>query len=244
MQRLKGGGANLKFGRPDARVEDEVTRFLTKHDLDFLVVQEARDYANVLPTIPGYKYFTDKSKGGIRQDGFLVREELVVDRIAYSTRGDGWRTVFGAWHKPNPAHRLRIDGWLYVRAVHLMTPTHWRNGRLIAAAERKDDYIAHAKDLLRYFRPPCILNGRLAVGDWNESPVTSGKWSPRWIAAKRNAQRYWPKQKAGHGLIDWVMAKGVVITNIYKDVNFKEGSDHEWFVFTVTKKERLVSRSK
>lgn len=239
-QHLKGGSFNLRYGRQKAIVKDEVERLLTKHDLDFLAVQEAKDYTDMLKRIKGYNYYTWETGGrGADENGFLVRDTLKVDKVKGKFFGDGWTTVTGAFHVPSVMNTVRVDGWLHARTLHLPTPTNWVNGKLNATDERKDDYVACMKGLWRFLRPPSIKNARIALGDWNEIHSTQGEYSPGWLAKATNSKAFNPTSRAGHGRIDWVMAKGCVINNVRKDLDIAEASDHEPVVFSVTKTPRF-----
>ncbi len=226
---LKGGTFNLLNSRADQTVKEEVERLLSKYDLDFLCVQEAVEYRKVLDSIKGYKFY-------IQADvGFLVKKHLKVDRVKKFTYGDGWITVRGGKHPAAGQVQLRIDGWLYARGVHLPTPSDWSYGKFVAPAARADDYVESAKGLLRYFRLPGLINGRIALGDWNENPETMGQYSPAWIAKARKAKTWAPESREGHGRIDYVMGKGVDVPHLFKAVDFNEKSDHEAVIFVVKK---------
>ena len=237
VKTLKGGSFNLEFGRNEDVVLGEVQRLLNKHDLDFLAVQEASDYRHVLRKgLNGYKYYTWFDGGrGADENGVVVRDGIAVDKFKGAFLGDGWTTIARDHHVASVQNHVRIDGWLYVRGLHLPTPTHWVNGKLEAPAERKDDFIASVTALKRYLRWPGVVNARIAVGDWNESPTTTGEYSPNWLLTKTGAKAYTPTSSAGHGHIDWVAAKGCTIPHIFKDLDIREGSDHEPVVFVIKK---------
>lgn len=226
---LDGGTFNLKYGRDKNTVKGEVERLLHKHHLDFLVVQESTDYRRELGDIKGYDYIYNQDVG------ILTKHTVKQDKVKSNDYGDGWTTVRGGHHTPTGAIQVRLNDWLYVRTGHMPTPTTWVNGKLVSPDERKDDYIAAAKGLLRYFNWPCTRYGRIAAADWNESPDTIGEYSPGKIARDKGAKTWTPESRVGHGRIDWVMGKGVKVTKIFKDLDIKEGSDHEPVIFTVSK---------
>lgn len=234
---LKGGSYNLLNSRKQEIVKDEVERLLTKHNLDFLAVQEANEYVRTLSQIDGYNYFTWRDGGrGAAENGVVVRADRTVDKFKGKFYGDGWTTEFGAPHVAAVQNQVRVDGWLLVRGLHLPTPSHWKNGKIVdTPLERKDDLIVSMNGLKRYFSFPSTKNARIAVGDWNESPTTSGEYSPAWLAESTKSKAYTPASFAGHGHIDWVLAKGCTVENIFKDLDIREASDHEPVVFTVVK---------
>lgn len=236
-QELTGGSFNLLNSRPFDVVKDEVERLLKKHDLDFLAVQEATEYVRPLSNIDGYTYYTWRDGGrGAQENGVLVKDEYVVDKFRGEFYGDGWTTVTKAYHVASVQNQIRIDGWLLVRGLHLPTPSHWKNGKIVdTPTERKDDLIASVKALRWYLRLPSIKNARIAVGDWNEAPTTTGEYSPQWLAQYTDSVASTPQSREGHGHIDWVMAKGCRVLNIFKDTDIHEGSDHEPVVYTIRK---------
>lgn len=231
---LKGGTFNLEHGRDPDTVKLEVVNLLEKHHLDFLCVQEASDYKHILENVSGYVYVVGVTAGG-KDNGILVKRRIKQDRVYFYTFGNGWTTVRGGHHPETSQNQVRLDGWLYIRCIHLPTPSDWRTGKPVGPANRLDDLISAVKGLRNYFRWPCIRNARIAAGDWNEPPETDGEYSPQWIARKSKANTVAPTSKAGHGRIDWVMYKGCSIRNIVKDTDIKEASDHEPVVFTVVK---------
>ena len=233
---LVGGSYNLLFGRPLDVVKGEVERLIKKHDLDFLAVQEGQDYERMLGTVKGFNYFTEPGRGA-NENGVLVRDGLTADKFKSKFYGDGWTTINGDHHVAAVQNEVRIDGWLKVRGLHLPTPSSWKDGRISpeTPAERKDDLIASMKGLRYYLSWPSTKVARIAVGDWNEAPTTSGEYSPKWLETTTKSASYTPTSRAGHGHIDWVMAKGCRITNIFKDLDIREYSDHEPVIFTVRK---------
>lgn len=237
IERLRGGTFNLKFGRQKDMVKDEVERLLKKHDLDFLCVQEAKDYVRQLTHIDGYSYYVDRTgKRGATECGILVRKGLETSGFKVKFYGDGWFMPRGGTHAETVQPQVKIE-WLLVRSLHLPTPSHWAGGVLASStpAERKDDLIAAMQGLRRYFRWPCIKNARLAAGDWNEPPTTIGLFSPRWLMSETGAVGIAADSRVGHGRIDWPMVKGARIVKVFKDLEVREGSDHEPVIFVLEK---------
>lgn len=231
---LRGGSFNLEFGRNKDTVRREVTRLLNKHDLDFLCVQEAKDYANVLDDIEGYDYFVDRTgRQGANQTGILVKRGR-GKRFKALAYGDGWRTVDGNWHGPTYQAQVRVD-WLIVRSLHLPTPSDWVGGNLRSPLERADDLIASMRGLKRFFSWPCRLVARCAAGDWNEPLATIGRYTPRWLCNVTGARGRSPESREGHGRIDYPVVKGAKIVRVFKDLDIAEGSDHEPVIFVLTK---------
>jgi hypothetical protein len=236
MLKLKGGTANLEHSRPAKEVKSEVRGFLAKHQLDFLCTQESKDYRDILGTIPGYEYITVPRNSDLNADcGILVSNDVLWSKVKYHEYGDGWITVTGDNHKPATQVEVKLNDWLKVRSVHLPTPSDWVAGQLVAPAERKDDLIASMNGLKQFFRWPSTKIARCAVGDWNEPPFTYGKYTPDWLAETTGSRIACPSSIAGHGRIDYVVFKGAVVTDILKDSNYAEKSDHNWVVFEITK---------
>lgn len=229
---MQGGTFNLRYGRHQDDVAHEVTTLVEKHDLGFLCVQEANDYWRTLHRIPGMDYYATTEYRGGAETGILVRSDLDVTGVRYGSFGDGWITVRGGKHAPVTFPRLTIDGWLRVGSVHLPTPTHWTDGRLWSPDERLDDYLAIMQKVRRFFAVPGRRT-RLVAGDWNEPPATMGTWSPGWVAAAAGATAYPTESRAGHGRIDYPMVKRGVCRDVRKDLQLREGSDHEPVVFEV-----------
>jgi len=229
---LHGGTFNLEYGRDPERVAAEVAKLFVKHRLDFLAVQEFSDYVRAFRAKRGFQVFPTDSGA---ESGVLVRAGLLTDKPSTHTYGDGWTTIRGGHFPKAVHHQIRIDGWLYVRSVHWPTPSSWPGGHPDAPPERLDDLIATAKGVRRYLAWPCVSNARLAAGDWNEPPSTAGTYSPRWVAEMAGAQIAVPESLAGHGRIDYAIAKGCRVEGIFKDTTITEFSDHEPVIFKVVK---------
>lgn len=231
---LQGGSFNLLFGRDVDRVAREVMTLLRKHDLDFLCVQEARDYFDVLRAIPDYRYVSTRRYKGGSQVGILVKREHKLSRPTFRSLGDGWFVVgTKIRHAPVTFPRVTINNWLRVGAIHLPTPTHWPHGKLVAASDRADDYLAAARVIKRFLTGKQRIYTRLVAGDWNEPPTHKGEWSPGWIAMRAGATAVAPPQLAGHGRIDYPIVADGRLLDVTKDLAIAENSDHEPVIFTV-----------
>jgi hypothetical protein len=235
IKALRGGTFNLLFGRNPQTVQQEVINLLTKHNLDFLCLEEAENYNGILSKIPGYTLISNTETWQGKESVLLVKNTYSIDRTAAWTYGNGWFTMKGRTHPPTGQAQARIDGWLIVRALHLPTPSHWVNGKLQGPKNRVDDLIEAMKGLQRFFSRPCIVNARVAAGDWNEAPTTTGEFSPVWLASTTGAVAKAPVSRLGHGHIDWPMVKGAEIVEVFKDTEIQEGSDHEPVIFLLTK---------
>jgi hypothetical protein len=229
---LRGGTFNLKFGRDPKRVLTEVGALFDRHRLHFLCVQEFSDYRNTFHASRALDVVPVK---GQCESGIIVRPGVRVDKQSVHTYGDGWITIRGGRFPAAVHNEARIGGWLYVRSVHLPTPITWSDGRIKGPHDRVDDLAATAEGLRRYFQHPCWVNARLAAGDWNEPPWTSGEYAPSWVATRSGARIAVPVSRAGHGRIDYGMVKGARIVGIFKDVKIPELSDHEPVIFKVVK---------
>jgi len=229
---LRGGTFNLLYGRDPKRVLAEVGRLFAKHSLDFLAVQEFSDYRNAFRDLAGLKVVPTM---GACESGLIVRSGVAVDKRTVHVYGDGWITVRGGRFPAATQNEARLNGWLYVRSVHLPTPTFWPDGRLQTPAERRDDLIATIAGLKRYFSHSSLVNARLAAGDWNEAPTTTGQWTPHWLAEQTGATIKVPTSLAGHGHIDYAMVRGARVQGIFKDTAIPELSDHEPVIFQVVK---------
>lgn len=220
---LRGGTFNLKFGRDVERVVEECRKLFGEYGLAFLCTQETDDYVDALR-----EEFVVVGAG--ESCVLVARRGVKVDQIRRHEYGDGWTTVRGGRFPPAVHWTVRLDEWLRVRSVHLPTPSEWVAGHPVAPPDRLDDLIGTALGLRRYLRGP---NARLAAGDWNEPPETSGRYSPQWIAAESRSLIWAPKRSTGHGRIDYVMARGALVTDLHVDDVVTEHSDHEPVIFTV-----------
>lgn len=227
---LNGGAFNLLYGRDPEKVEAEVKALVKKHDLQFLNVQEAADYFEVLRSIPGFNYYTGSKDAhrGMRNNGVLVLDDLRVDKVRTLHYGDGWRTKTGSKSFGVTQQQVRLEGWFLDRSVHMPTPSHWEAGKIVhTPPERKDDLILNMRALDWYFRPPRVYNAACAAGDFNENPYTRGQYSPQWLEDRNRARIYVPTSRQGHGRIDWFIVKGATIQRVFKDTDIHELSDHE-----------------
>lgn len=232
---LNGGSFNLRYGRPTEVVKGEVTRLLKKHDLDFLCVQEGTDYFGVLRDIKGYDYFATREIAGGTECGILVKKAIPQGKPKYRNFGDGWITVRGGNHAPTVFPRIKIDGWLTVGSLHLPTPIYFNGDNVTGPAERVDDYMAIARKIYRYLK--FGKGSRIAVGDFNEPLSNTAKWAPGGIVRRiKGAVAQDTKSRAGHGRIDYVIGKNVELSNVRKDLEIAEGSDHEPVTFKVRQK--------
>jgi hypothetical protein len=232
MKTLRGGTFNLRYGRDRHRVVWEVSRLFDKHNLDFLAVQEFSDYRNTFGESHGFNVVPDI---GQCESGVIVRRGVWFDRVKVHTYGDGWITIRGGRFPAAVHNQVRLAGWLYLRSVHLPTPTEWEDGRVKAPAERLDDLKATMMGLRWYLGRPSIFNARLAAGDWNEPPSTDGRYTPQWLAETTHSQLAVPASREGHGRIDYAIGKGCRIKDIRKDTAIPELSDHEPVIFRVVK---------
>ena len=235
MKSLNGGTFNLRYGRPPYLVLREITKLFTKHRLHFLAVQEFSDYRD---TFARSHDFEVVPASGQCESGIIVRRGVPFDKVTAHTYGDGWITIRGGKFPAAVHNEARINGWLYVRSVHLPTPILWDNLVAKGPVDRVDDLAETAEGLRRYFQHPCWINARLAAGDWNEPPSTPGQYTPRWIATRSGADIQAPQSLAGHGRIDYAMSKGARIEDIFKDTKIPELSDHEPVIFRVVKGNR------
>jgi hypothetical protein len=232
VKSLNGGTFNLRYGRQPFVVLHEVSKLFAKHRLHFLAVQEFSDYRDTFARSHDFNVIPDR---GQCESGIIVRKGIWYDRVTVHTYGDGWITVRGGQFPAAVHNEARLNGWLYVRSVHLPTPITWEDGRAKGPAERVDDLAETARGLRRYFQHPCWMNARLAAGDWNEPPSTPGRYTPKWIANQTGATIEAPQSLEGHGRIDYAIAKGARIVDIRKDLVIPELSDHEPVIFKVVK---------
>jgi hypothetical protein len=230
MDTLRGGTFNLRYGRDPLRVKREVLGLFGKHRLDFLAVQEFTDYRDTFRDTTDYRVIPS---GGQCESGTLVRRGITVDRRQQYIYGDGWTTTRGGRFPAAVHNEARLAGWLYLRSVHLPTPSYWADGQLMAPEDRADDLRATMRGLWKYLAHPGTRNAWLAAGDWNEPPGTIGRWSPRWLARTTGSRLRCPTSDEGHGRIDYAIVKGARIPDIYKDTVIPELSDHEPVIFTV-----------
>ena len=242
LQKMTGGTFNLLYGRDDEQVKREVIRLLSKHDLDFLCLQEASNYFRVLNSIKGYTYLANRSEWAASESTILVKDTHTFDKEKFIGYGDGWYRYGKKYKGPRPGMwQARLDGWLFVRSLHLPTPSFWSNGEIDdrTPGEREDDLIDGMNKLRRWFSYPSRRNARIAAGDWNEPISTRGEYSPQWLAEKTGATLHDTVSTQGHGRIDWVAAKGVEVTRIFKDTDVREGSDHEPVIFHLTRNRKV-----
>lgn len=234
MTALRGGTFNLFNSRHPGVVLDEVKRLFDNHNLDFLCVQEFKDYRSAFTDAAWVNVFAAPWPGntGRGDNAILVRKGVKTHKPVYKNYGDGWTTIEGTDHVASEIPRVSVD-WLRVGVVHMATPITFGPPRPRGPSDRVDDYMACARKVRSYLTTSAP---RIMAGDWNESVRTKAPWSPAWIARQAHATAYPTGRLAGHGDIDYpIGSRGVRITGVTKDLHLRENSDHEPVVFTVHK---------
>lgn len=160
------GTFNLLRDRPDRQARGDIMAILDDNPrLQGVATQEARDYADVLDRIPGWRYFTKHTPRGADQNGWLVREDIVARSArAIDLGGDGWTTTTGHHHIGSVAMGIVLSDWLGAVSVHLPPSIDWKGGHPVGPDERVDDYIANMKRLVRLAKRAKDL-GRVKVTD-------------------------------------------------------------------------------
>jgi hypothetical protein len=149
----KGATWNAEVGRSPAKVRSYLATMVKTQSLDFVALQEFRDYVPYLRQHPikGYDltgYRTNVTGG--TQDPILVRAAIVhADGTAVDMGGDGWTTVDGKHHTNQKAGRVLINKSLRVYSIHAPVSVSWKYGRMSGPSERVDDYAAHSAHVVQ-----------------------------------------------------------------------------------------------
>lgn len=175
----RGATWNLRKGRDADVVALEVDAFLTEHDLDWIVVQEAADYVRTLgKQLRGrYDVHTGWSSRSRRDSAVIVRAGLpsrfkrvhALERTGWERDPDNRR--FGLHnHRSMVSVRVGRKGFRYrLGSVHLPPGPHDAPGYpLRGRAFRRS--LRTLRRLARRWSDAKGLDGWAMVGDWNERP--------------------------------------------------------------------------
>lgn len=217
MSTLKGGSFNCKMGRPRDEVRTAVRDIVTGHQLDFLLLQEAAPYADVLKTIGGYRLVLPVDKCGT---AILVRNGVDASRATVRTLGTrGWLYRL-RWHPRRAMPTALLDGWLRVASVHMVPAPD-------KSPARRTQYNIGAQEIVAWAdaREGYAM---LLGGDWQLPSVNRSEYGPQWIAGHtRMPLGIWHVP----GRVDYALARRCLLTDV--QALDEGGSDHDLILFTV-----------
>jgi len=139
-EKLRGGTWNVERDRRGARVDvmvDFIEFAFRVHRLDFLAVQEVRQYhqadgSGPLARIPGLRLVATTTPDGARHNAILVAAAVKVGAVDFVQMSrEGW-FLSGTTQQHTPLFdtRATLDGWLRVSSVHETVGVDWIDGQM------------------------------------------------------------------------------------------------------------------
>jgi hypothetical protein len=222
-QVIQGGTWNCQAGRGKGGgeyVADVVGTLLLVHNLDFLVLQEAKNYIRQIRAavaLLGYTVIGSRDWDTV----VVVRSSKLGPHsfLRLPHKWFGWKVR--RWHLPRTIPRVKVD-WLVVRGIHAPPGNNWKRGKISGKRDRKRAFIGYMSALLRLAG---ALLPQALIGDWNCNRDDRGRWSTRWFASKIRGEVVGPK-RIDHGVV-----RGCT-TGAWRQLP-KYGSAHNAYVFTV-----------
>lgn len=229
-RKARVGTWNLRRDRGPARVAAEVLRLFGEHHLDALAVQESGDYLRALGRLPGVRVVAFADRPGQSNTALLVRDGITLSGVGIKRMTwQGWFTVRGGETPAKWMPTVRLNGWLTVGSVHYPPSVSWANGVPRGPVRRVLAYRRHSLRLARWLARQDVA---VVLGDWNATPGTWGRWTPRWVAARTHARIVAPAHGThGRRVIDYALTRGV--TTRVVDVGDRGGSDHHAVIYDI-----------
>jgi N-acetyl-anhydromuramyl-L-alanine amidase AmpD len=149
---LRGGIFNVRRDRTLAERE-QLHEWLDARDEDFWLLQEVRQYHDLLKSVGGYTAFTAREPAGAEHNAVLVRDGVTAaDAKFRQTSGAGWFTKDGKQHDPTTVALVTLNGWLRVGSVHEVVSTDLRAGKWVGPVRRVAARVSSAQTLARIGR--------------------------------------------------------------------------------------------
>lgn len=235
---LRGATWNMLRGRNVELAVRQLVEFVIREALDFACLQEVAPYAAAIDREArrrGWQliYFADRP--GAVDEAILVTNDVDATHPGTVQLSPfGWFGRTGAERPPLSMPHVLLDDWLRVGCIHQPPGTFWRDGVASGPGLRVAAVKSSARKLVRFakWHPRRDL---VLAGDWNESPHTEGRYSPRWIANEIDGLVKAPAV-ATHGAmpgrppIDYVIARGCTVW--IRGVR-RVGGDHRAVLFDV-----------
>lgn len=236
----------MLHGRDPNRVARRAIELLTEQGRDFVALQELKDYRNELELLldgTGHQLISWAAERGQADEGILVRAGVTETRArSVQLSREGWRNPDGAELPPLYMPTVLLDGWLRVGSVHMPPAVRWDHGRPESASNKPAEdsrrvtaYVDAARRMRRFarFHPVKPLT---YLGDWNESPTTTGYASPWWITEQVGGAIVAPRVST-HGAvrsrppIDYAIVRGCA-AEVAWILRGYGGSDHSAVGYT------------
>lgn len=229
------GTLNAQYGHNPEDHAEKILDLFEEHDLDVLCLQESKDYVYDFmwqAEVRGHTFLvSDSKKRGADQCTILVREGLDVEKFRGFRAGTGWPMEGGGWRAPMRPLGAKVNGVWYVSLhapVGAWMPGEMRGRRFVGGALRRAAYVGFVVRLRKFFRQHKRV---VMLGDWNCTPDSKGRWSPRWLVSQVKAQIRRPWVGTGHGEIDFAIAHNVVL--LPGAETYPGPGDHKLVVVTV-----------
>lgn len=233
---LRGGSWNMRRDRDRGMAATGALQAMVDHDLDFLLLQETRQYLGKLAALPDTRLVAWDERGRANT-AVLVRDG--VDVSSYwcpRMTTEGW-FVAGTDHETTDKHMVTalLDDWLRVGSLHYPPSVRFGDGWLPRGPVRRVAAFAqHARREVRFVRRRPPQRALLLGGDRNATPGARGRYSPRWVADKTGLEVFapdGPTHGGTHGrTIDFALGRGVDVRCKTGD---RYGSDHRLVVMSI-----------
>ncbi len=245
-KQIRVGQWNIQRDHPVEEHVDFVLDEFEEHNLDILLIMEAKQYENAFARRckkRGLDFFAVDEERGQNQNCAIAKPGL-VDKSRLKVLADPDRTTWftgnGSEHAPVWALVIYAYGIGWLIGDHHPVAVKWtRGGKRTARlrlphgpANRVVAYVKHQRRLRQFFKN----HGNRPVGvfsDFNCQFHTRGLYTPRWLADQVNGRMLDPKEgtHGKHSTIDYGVVRGLKAAII--DVLPRRRSDHSMLIWRV-----------
>lgn len=161
---LRGGIWNCERDRDPADVTRWLQAQMKEHGLDFVLLQEAKQYHDALEDLDGVQVIAYGRPAGAQHSVIVVRhgvdvnsaESMQMSKAGWLLRGWGGDNL----HAPHFTTFATLNGWLTLGSVHEVVAVDWRRrGRIWRAVGALDRIRARRQAARRY-----VALGRRVLG--------------------------------------------------------------------------------
>lgn len=167
---LKGAIWNCERDRDPNKVGVWLDQQIRRHGLDFVLLQEAKQYHDALEEIAGVQVIAYGKPMGAQHNVIVVRDGVdVTEAEAQQMSREGW--LLRGWggddqHAPSYATFATLNGWLHVGSVHEVVAVDWRERRGLWRAIGALDRVRARRQAARRY----VARGRRVLGRNRKEP--------------------------------------------------------------------------